>query len=417
MRPASMRRWLRRAAVVAIAFLPAACALPKAGAPASTATSNLAPVAFSALPGWSADRPTQALRAFLGSCLRIALLPPDQALGGSGLAATLGGKAGQWQDACAAARAVPPADEAAARQFFETRLQPYRLSEAGRSQALFTGYFEPTFRGSRTRGGVYQTPILTRPADLVTADLGAFSAKFGGRHVTGRMRNGHLVPYYDRFQIEHGALAHKGLTLLWMASPIDAYFLQIEGAGRIRLPNGGLVRVGYAGQNGRPYVPIGRLMIKRKLLAPNQISMQSIRAYLLAHPRRGRQLMDQNPSYVFFKEIVGLSADQGPLGALGVPLMPRRSVAIDRAFIPLGAPVFVATTDPATHAPLQRMMVAQDIGSGVKGPLRADIFFGWGANAEAAAGAMDAPGTLYVLLPRPAATASAATSAPAPVAK
>jgi membrane-bound lytic murein transglycosylase A len=372
---------------------------------ASSGPMALQPVAFDQLPGWSASQSAAALSAFVASCQRIQYFPPDQALGGSGEAATLGGKAGLWGPACAAARDVPPANEAAARSFFETRFQPYLVSQGLSDSAKITGYFEPEVAGSATREGPYQTPLLGLPSDLVTFNLGAFDPDKAGVTAVGRLQGNQLVPYYDRFQIENGALDPDTLAIGWVADPVDAYFLQIEGSGRLDLPDGSLERVTYAGKNGRPYVPIGRVMVQQKLLAPNDVTEQSIRAWLEAHPGRAASIMDQNPSYVFFKTAPQLADAAGPPGALGVSLTPGRSIAIDRGFLPLGAPVWLDTTDPVTHAPLQRMTVAQDLGSAITGPLRADLYFGSGNAAAIGAGAMDAAGRLYVLLPRPAESA------------
>ncbi len=379
----------------------AGCAVPGAG----TGPMALQPVAFGTLPGWPGSHAAAALAAFVVSCDRIQYFPPDQSLGGTGEAATLGGKAGLWGPACAAAKDVPPADEAASRIFFQTRFQPYLVLQGGSAAAKITGYFEPEVAGSASREGPYQTPLLGLPGDLVTFNLGAFDPSKAGVTAVGRLQGNQILPYYDRFQIENGALDQDSLAVGWVADPVDAYFLQIEGSGRLDLPDGSVERVTYAGKNGRPYVPIGRIMVQQKLLAANDVTEQSIRAWLEAHPERARAIMDQNPSYVFFRTAPQLADAAGPPGALGVSLTPGRSIAVDRSFLPLGAPVWLDTTDPVSRAPLQRMTVAQDLGSAITGPLRADLFFGSGNTAEVGAGAMNAPGQLYVLLPLPTAPA------------
>lgn len=389
----------------------AGCTLPQGG---STAPADWQPVSFSSLPGWPAAQPAQALAAFVTSCQRIQYFPPDQALGGSGLASQLGGKAGLWQAPCAAAKSVPPDNDGAARTYFETYFQPYLVTQGGSSTAKVTGYYEPEVEGSTVPGGRYQTPLLGLPSDLVTVDLGAFDKDKPGKTVVGRLDGRKVVPYYDRFQIENGALDSNALAIAWLADPVDAFFLQIEGSGRIDLPDGHVMRVTYAGKNGRPYVPIGRVMVQQHLLAASDVTEQSIRAWLEAHPERAKVIMDANPSYVFFKVMPELPAEAGPPGALGVSLTPGHSIAVDRRFLPLGAPVWLATTDPVSHQALERLVVAQDLGSAITGPLRADLFFGTGARASAGAGAMNAPGQLYVLLPRPAAP-SASASGFAPV--
>jgi membrane-bound lytic murein transglycosylase A len=368
---------------------------------------DLQPIGFSQLPGWSAAPPSAALAAFVVSCQRIQIFPPDQTLGGSGLAAQLGGRAGAWGPVCAAGRSVPPADDGAARAFFQSQFQPYLITQSGQSTAKVTGYYEPEVAGSASREGDFQTPLLGLPPDLVTFDLGAFDPSMAGKTVVGRLTGHAIVPYYDRFQIDNGALDADSLAVGWVADPVDAFFLQIEGSGRIDLPDGSVMRVTYAGKNGRPYVPIGRVMVDQKLLAANDVTEQSIRAWLDAHPDRARSIMERNPSYVFFRTAPDLSSAAGPPGALGVSLTPGRSIAVDKSFLPLGAPVWLDTTDPLTHAPLQRLTVAQDLGAAIKGPLRADLFFGSGQAASAGAGAMNAPGRMYLLLPL------AAPSAPA----
>jgi membrane-bound lytic murein transglycosylase A len=355
-------------------------------------------VGFDALPGWSADPAWAAVPALLRSCGGLADLPREQALGGAGDAARLAGTAGQWTGICAAADHLRPRDDAGARAFFERYFQPYAMTVNGRSEALFTGYYEPEVQGARRRGGPYQTPILALPDDLVQADPPPGAT---GKSI-GRISDGRLVPYYSRAQIETGALARRGLELFWLADPVEAFFLQVQGSGRIRLPNGAIARVGYAGKNGLAYVPIGRLLTERGEIPAEQVSMQSIRAWVAAHPDKAKALMDENPSYIFFRELPGLPPDEGAPGAFGVPLTPGRSLAVDPQLLPLGAPVFVETTDPLNAAPLRRLTLAQDTGSAIKGALRGDFFFGWGTQAEDRAGKMRQPGRAWLLLPRPA---------------
>jgi membrane-bound lytic murein transglycosylase A len=337
------------------------------------------PVAAAQIPGWATDRHAQAIPPFLAGCIRMAAAP-GAPLGGQADAARLGGDPRQWGDACAAARLVPPGDDAAARAFFEQWFQAFLVSNDGAATALFTGYYEPEVRGSRKPDRTYHEPVYRRPPDLGPTP-----------------RNS---PYLTRAQIDGGALAKKRLEILYLADPVDAFFLHIQGAGRVRLPDGKIVRLNYDGQNGHPYVPIGRVLVDRGEMALEQVSMQSIRAWLVSHPKEARGLMHTNPSYVFFRELPDPGADVGPPGTLGAPLTPLRSVAVDRNFLPLGAPVWIDTRDAASGEVMQRLMLAQDIGGAIRGPTRADIFYGWSPDAEDRAGRMRAQGTIYLLLPK-----------------
>ena len=357
---------------------------------------TLTAIGFDRLPGWNADHPAEALAPFVAGCAKM-----GDALGGSGEAAVRGGSASAWQLACDAARAVP-ANDAAARSFFESGFQPYAITADGRDQGLFTGYYEPEVNGARSPRAGFEVPLLSKPSDLIQVDLGAFADDLKGRRVGARLAAGALVPYYDRSEIVAGALHGKRLELLWLANPVDAFFLEIQGSGRVRLVDGHVVRVTYASQNGRPYVAIGKVLAEQGAIPLEQVSMQSIRAWLEAHPSEAESVMDRNPSYVFFRELTGTRPDQGPPGALGAALTPGRSVAVDRSYLPLGAPIFIDTTDPIDGTALQRLTVAQDTGGAIKGPVRADVFFGWGADAENRAGRMRQQGHAYVLLPKAA---------------
>jgi len=385
------------------------------GQPAVEHSLRLMPVPFDRVPGWQDDRMAEALAAFLTNCRAIEAMPADTPLGGQGEARARGGAPAVWLPACEAAKTVPAGDDAQARAFFEANFQASAILDSGaraapdRAEGLFTGYFDPEVAGSRSPGGKFQSPLLGRPGDLVQVDLGDFIDDMRGRAVVGRVQDGRLVPYYDRSQIEAGALARKRLELLWLSDPVDVYFLQVQGSGRVVLPNGKVVRVTYAGQNGRRSVLIGKVLADRGAIPMEQLSLQTIRAWLTAHPAEMAEILDQNPSYVFFREIDDLRPDQGPPGALGVPLTPGRSVAVDRTFLPLGAPVFVATTDPITEAPWRRLTIAQDVGGAIRGPVRTDIFFGWGRDAEDRAGRMRKSGTEYLLLPKQSAGIPAAS--------
>ena len=374
--------------------LVAGCVQPPQLPPALT----LRALPYESLPGWQADQIQTTLPALLDQCHRLALLPPETSLGGVAAAAAMGGKAGDWAGFCQAVQTVPGNDAAALRQVIVAWLQPYAVGDAAQAAApevaRFTGYYEPEYRGSLARDAAHQVPVYRRPPDLLTVHDAQ------GNATTGRVQAGHVVPFPTRAQIDHGALDGRGLEILWLADPVDLFFLQIQGSGRIRLPSGQIVRLGYAGRNGAPYTPLGRLLVERGALPPDGISMQTIRAWLGAHPEQAQAMMEENANYVFFRVMNDLRPDQGPPGALGLDLMPLRSAAIDRNFLPLGALLWIDTVTPSGMK-LQRLLLAQDLGKDIAGPARADVFFGWGEDAAVQAGSMHASGSLVVLLPRP----------------
>jgi len=377
----------RRLLGLALALLLASCApAPKPPAPAKL---TLTPVAFSDLPGWSSDNTAAALAAFIKSCAARDRQPDNAVIA----PAALGMTAAQWRKPCAAARATP-ANDAAARAFFAAQFTPYLAGNNNNSDGLFTGYYEPLLHGARQRAGKYQTPIMKRPPDLVMVDLGRFHPAWHGERIAGRVVSGSLVPYPSRAEIERGALDADRLALFWVDDPVDAFFVQVQGSGRIALPNGTQVRLGYDGQNGQPYVAIGKKLVERGAMTADQVSLQSIRAWIKAHPDQASALMDENPSYVFFRELAG----DGPIGSEGVVLTAGRSLAVDRNFVPLGTPVYLAIDD--NTSPLHRLMVAQDTGGAINGPVRGDVFWGFGSDAETHAGNMRARGRYYLLLPK-----------------
>lgn len=285
-----------------------------------------------------------------------------------------------WVAACDAA-ARPVRD---ARAFFDDQ---FRLVAIGDGRAFATGYYEPEISGSRVRAAGYPVPVYARPPDLLDRDPATGEAR------RGRLdENGRFVPYFDRAAIDAGALAGRGLEIAWVADPVDLFFLQIQGSGRIRLPDGGVMRIGYAGQNGHAYVAIGRLMRERGLIE-SPVTMQAIQAWLRRYPAQGRALMHENPSYVFFHELTG----PGPLGALGRPVTPRVSVAADPRFVPLGAPVVLMSMEDDRA---DGLWVAQDTGGAIRGANRFDTFWGAGEEAARIAGGMSASGRAWLLLPR-----------------
>jgi membrane-bound lytic murein transglycosylase A len=382
----------RAAAVLAVALVCGCEVAPTAPKPTPLV---LEPASFADLPGWSADHISALLPGFKRECRRLALLPADTDLGGQGLASTYGGQAGDWLAPCHAAADVLPGSDAAMRAFFAKRFTPYRIA----TPALVTGYFEPEAEGSLHRGGVFQTPLLSRPTDLVQGPPPAGDPL--GPPAIGRRVAGTLVPYWTRAEIEAGAAGAATHPLFWLRDPVDLFFLQVQGSGRIRLPDGSVLRVTYDGRNGRAYTPIGRVLVAEHALAPEDVSMQSIRAWLAAHPDQAKRVMDTNEDFVFFRPLRHADSDFGPPGAMGVDLTPGRSAAVDRHFVPLGVPLFIDTTDPVSHAPWQRLVLAQDLGTDILGPARADIFLGSGFVAAQTAGLMRQTGTIFVLLPRP----------------
>ncbi|HTG37320.1 murein transglycosylase A [Sphingomonas sp.] len=289
-----------------------------------------------------------------------------------------------WVPVCGAA--VRASD---ATRFFRKQFETIQIADG---KAFATGYYEPEIAGSRTRRAGYDTPVYGVPGDLVEVDLTPFATDLAGRKIRGRIENGRFLPYPDRTAIENGALAGRGLEIAWAADPVELFFLQVQGSGRLRLPDGGVMRIGYAGQNGRPYTGIGALMRDRGLLAPGQASMQGIMAWLRAHPEEGRAIMRENKSVVFFRELTG----PGPLGAMGLPVTGRTSIAADPRFVPLGAPVFLSMD----RADANGIWIAQDTGGAIKGANRFDTFWGAGAEARAIAGGMSARGTAFILVPR-----------------
>jgi membrane-bound lytic murein transglycosylase A len=331
----------------------------------------LTAVDFDRLPGWRDDAVAEVLPALRRSCDRLSQLPPGQPVGQDGR----GGLAADWLGPCGALRGVAQNDQRAARDYFETWFQPYRAANGVRGDGMFTGYFEAELHGSRHPGGVFKIPLYGRPPAL-PADSGQ-------------------APYYTRAEIEAGALKGKAPELLWVDDPVDAHILHIQGSGRVILDDGSVVQVGYNGSNGRKFVGLGQILRDHGKIGPGDTTMQTVRAWLKAHPREAPALMAENPRYVFFRLVDG----EGPIGAAGVPLTAGRSLAVDPRFVPLGVPLWLDTSEPDGR-PLRRLMVAQDVGSAIKGPVRGDVYWGAGEAAFDKAGRMKSSGCYYLLLPR-----------------
>ncbi|MGE4295901.1 MAG: murein transglycosylase A [Campylobacterales bacterium] len=338
------------------------------------------PVAWSKLPGWRKDDHAEALSAFVRSCR---VMQADA----------------RWTSACAEAAQLTPEDAVGARIFFETHFQPYEIIGDGqRSEGLITGYYLPLLKGSRTPGKRFKYPIYQKPADLVLVDLPAYGR--GEKPVRGRLTpEGRVVPYYSREQIDSALRPLAGNEIFWVEDPVALFFLHIQGSGYVELENGAVVQVGYAGQNGHSYYPIGRHLIERGAISAEEVSLQTIRGWLEKNPDQMWTVMNKNPSYVFFQEG---NITEGAFGSQGVILSPKRSIAVDPGFIPLGTPVFVNAGHPSQAGSLSRLTVAQDTGGAIRGPVRADFFWGQGELAEESAGKMKSQGRLWVLLPKQA---------------
>ncbi|MDE2924044.1 MAG: murein transglycosylase A [Acidobacteriota bacterium] len=371
------------------------------------------PVEVAALPGWAGDDVSEALPALLRSCDRLLAQPADRPL----QPVELGGTPDDWRPLCGALRGLgDAAGEEEVRAIIEREAVAVPLSRAdveaaggrpgegsvwSRRIGLFTGYFEPLLHGSRRRSARYRVPLYMQPPDLVSVDLGRFRDDLRGRRVAGRVRERSLEPYDDRQAITSGSLAGRNLELVWVDDAIDAFFLHIQGSGRIELDDGSSFRVGYAAQNGHPYHAIGRTLVDRGELTLEEVSLQSIDAWLREHSDRAGEVMATNDSYVFFREIRG----EGPVGAQGVALTPERSLAVDRQHVPLGVPVWLDAMIPAAsvNAPDERrqwLLVAQDVGGAIRGAVRGDVFWGAGERARAIAGRMAHRGRYWALVPR-----------------
>jgi peptidoglycan lytic transglycosylase A len=367
--------------------------------PAVPLSLRLDSVQFGDLEAWTQGDPRSALQAFLRSCAVLAAKSDDALLGGVNYAGTVG----EWRQVCDAAAIVSADSPETARGFFESEFVPYRVGQ-GAAVGLFTGYYEPQLRGSRARHGAYQTPLYGVPVDLVNVDLGLFRENLRGQRIVGKVREGRLIPYPARAEIEEVGLG-AAAPILFVDDPIDAFFLQIQGSGRVVLDDGTVVRAAYAAQNGRPYTAIGAILIQRGEVRREAVSMQSIRAWLLEHPAEAQQLMNANASYVFFEEQPMGDPLLGAVGAQGVPLTPETSLAVDLTVHALGIPVWLETIapDPDMTKPDQtfyRLLVMQDTGGAIRGPVRGDVYWGYSPDAGSIAGRMRSEGRMTVLLPR-----------------
>jgi membrane-bound lytic murein transglycosylase A len=333
---------------------------------------------WSDLPGWESESLAQAWPALLASCV-VHSRP-------------------EWNGVCAAAAQLSPVTDDAVRAFFTANLRPLHIVRAAQSTGLLTGYFEPQLRGSRDHRPGFDTPLYSPPDDLLTIDLGALYPELKGKRVRGRLVGRTVVPYFARAELARDP-ALTGHELVWLDSALDGFLLEVQGSGRVQLDDGTVIRLGYADQNGQPYRSIGRYLVRQGDLTVDGAGIPGIRAWLAAHPERVTEVLDANPSVVFFRELPLGDPALGPRGAQGIALTPGRSIAVDPAYIPLGAPVFLATSDATA---LQRLVIAQDTGGAISGALRADYFCGTGEAAAALAGTLRAQVSLWLLWPRAA---------------
>lgn len=361
------------------AALPTCVASPPSDVPLPPA-SPMQVAQWDDLTGWEADDPAPVLAAFLDSCRVLA----KQAL---------------WQPVCAAARTADIQSADALRQWFKTQFQPWVMVNAdGSRTGMITGYFEPVLQGSRTPSRQNPYPVYGPPDDLVTVDLSELYPELKHLRLRGRLEGKKVVPYYARSEWRQKESKHSQKAIAWVANAVDLFFMQVQGSGQVALDDGSRIRLGYADQNGHPYRSIGRWLIDQGEITMEQASMQGIKAWAKLNPQRLEELLNQNPSMVFFRELPLIG--KGPPGALGIPLTPERSLAVDPRYIPLGAPVWLATTRPNSEQALTRLMLAQDTGGAIRGAVRGDYYWGSGPDAGSLAGKMRQTGRVWVLMPK-----------------
>lgn len=356
--------------------------------------------AFTQLPGWQSAKVKKSLLAFQVSCKAFLKQDPERSVGSQHMKL----KAKDWHPLCKAAMTINPVTEKAAREFFQTWFTPVEFVDNKPVRGLFTGYYMPLLHGSLTKTQKYNVPLYGVPSDLVTVNLADFDPGLKNRRVVGRIKEGKLVPYYTREAINNGAINQKAPVIVWVDNHIDRLFLEIQGSGTVELEDGSHIYVGYAGQNGAPYNPIARVLIDKGVMTKDNASMQRIRGYLDENPHELHKVLNQNKSFVFFRQL----KDNAAQGAQGVSLTPGYSLAVDLKWIPLGAPLWLNTTRPDAQSDnkkvFQRLMIAQDTGGAIRGVVRGDVYWGAGDKATYIAGHMKNPGHYWLLLPRHAAS-------------
>ena len=385
----SSKLFALRAALIVLPLIVLGCGTTRRGTTETAPPAvRFEPVKWSKLPGWKADDALAAWPAIVSTCRVLEMRP-------------------EWQTFCSTVVASSPVDADFVRGLLEQQLTPYRVERVtGRkreTKGLVTGYYEPLIHGARGRSDVFATPLYRPPEDLLIVDLASVIPELKGKRVRGRLEGNKVVPYYSRAGTRE-APGLAGHEIVWIDNALDAFMLEVQGSGRVQLATGETIRLQYADQNGHPYRSIGRYLADQGVMTIDQVNMPAIRAWLAANPARVDEVLDSNPSVVFFNEAPLEDPSIGPKGAQGMPLTPGRSIAIDPKFLPLGAPMFLSTTQPGTDLPLQRLVVAQDTGGAIRGPVRADLFFGFGSDAGAQAGMMKNDLEMWLLWPRGAAT-------------
>jgi len=338
------------------------------------------PIKWSSLQNWASDNQSDMWDGFIRSCQKL--------------------RHEQWQEVCHIARNSGDLSDAEVREFFESNFDVRPVyAEGGVTEGLITGYYEPLLKGSWEWSEEFRYPLYGVPKDLLIVDLGGIYPELKNMRLRGKLDGNRVVPYYDRAQLDGDQDLLQGTEILWVNSLVDVFFLHIQGSGRVQLTDGSTTAVGYAGQNGHPYQSIGRVLTKMGELDKEEVTLFTIKDWLKSNPTRLNEVLSKNPSYIFFE--LRDAREDGPVGALNVVLTPRRSIAVDRNVIPLGAPVWLQTTLPdENQSPLNKLMLAQDTGGAIKGHVRADVFWGRGDEAEKMAGLMKQQGRLFVLLPK-----------------
>ena len=354
------------------------------------------PLAFDQLAGWGEDDLGAAFDAFLASCRPLAARKFGRRRSVNPIERPLAA-------ICREALVLGPATSQEARAFFEARFRPVRIAPLGEPQGFLTGYYEPIVQGSRVPTGEFKTPIYRRPPDLVAEAKRRAAGALPNKGAVWRMVKGERVPYLDRAEIENGGLDGKGLEIVYLRNPVDAFFIQIQGSARVRLEDGEVIRLNYDAHNGFPYTPVGAVLANRGEIPREEMSMDRIRQWMLAHPDAAAEVRQQNRSFVFFR-IADLEAHEEAVGAQGIPLTAGRSIAVDRKLHVYGTPLWIDATLPLTgdnaQDPFHRLMIAQDTGSAIVGPARGDLFFGAGDEAGRIAGRIKNPARFVMLLPR-----------------